>query len=266
MKKAFFLAATLVAMVGCNKTIIENPVSGYGYISLGVSADTEMVATKGIETEAVLDGYTITLINTDNKETIWSKVVGDINNDADWKVPAGNYKITVTNYSEKFYSGKGAVHVYGEVTVGVTAGQTASCTVNCEPINSMVSFSADESFTNVFQDYSITVVEGSLVEGTPEEGTRTVTMSVAATHTASDAAYFEPGTLTWVLTATPKLGNKESEYRKIFETIAGKWTQITFSSNNADGQIGVVTIIVDDSFDEKDAVHTEEIVNPFEDA
>ena len=51
MKKAFFLAAALVAMVGCNKTIIESPVSDYRYISLGVSADTEMVATKAIETE-----------------------------------------------------------------------------------------------------------------------------------------------------------------------------------------------------------------------
>lgn len=263
MKKAFFLAAALVAMVGCNKTIIENPVSGYGYISLGVSADTEMVATKSISTSANLDGYTITLINTDNDKTIWSKVVDDIN-DTDWKVPAGNYKITVTNYSENFYSDKGAVHVYGEETVGVAAGQTAPCTVNCEPINSMVSFSADESFTNVFQDYSVTVVEGSFVEGTPEEGTRTVEMSVEATHTASDAAYFEPGTLTWVLTATPKLGS-ESTYRREFTTTAGKWTQITFSSNNADGQIGVVTITVDDTIDENDKDPKVEIVDPFND-
>ena len=46
MKKAFFLAAALVAMVGCNKTIIESPVANeadYGYINFDVTADTEMV-------------------------------------------------------------------------------------------------------------------------------------------------------------------------------------------------------------------------------
>lgn len=255
MKKAFFLAAALVAMVGCNKTIIESPVADYGYISLGVSADTEMVATKGIETEAVLDGYTITLINTDKNSPVWSKVVGtDEFVDTDWKVPAGNYKVTVTNFTEDFYSGKGAVRVYGEGTVGVIAGETKTCTVDCVPVNSMVSFSAEKSFNDVFTSASVTVVEGD----------RQVPMNVA-THTAAEAAYFEPGTLTWVLTATPKLGS-ESTYRKTFTTTKGKWTQITFSSNNDDGQIGVVTITVDDTIDDNDKDPKVEIVDPFKDA
>lgn len=256
MKKAFFLAAALVAMVGCNKTIIESPVSDYGYISLGVSADTEMVATKAIDTDDDLNGYTITLINTDKNSPVWSKVVGtDEFVDTDWKVPAGNYKVTVTNFTEDFYSDKGAVRVYGEGTVGVIAGETKTCTVDCVPVNSMVSFSAEKSFNDVFTSASVTVVEED----------REVSMTVAETHEPSEAAYFEPGTLTWVLTATPKLGS-ESTYRREFTTTAGKWTQITFSSNNADGQIGVVTITVDDTIDENDKDPKVEIVDPFNDA
>lgn len=259
MKKTIIIAAALVAMAGCNKTIIETPMADYGYISLGVSADTEMVATKAISTEADLEGYTITLINTDQTQTVWSKVFGtDKFADADWKVPAGNYQVTATNYADGFYAkndGKGAVRVYGEGTVAVTAGTRNSCTVACVPVNSMVSFTADESFTDVFDSYSVEVVESV---------DRSVEMTIGSSHTAAAAAYFEPGTLTWILTATPKLG-EESTYTRTFTATAAKWTQVTFSSNNADGQISVVTITVDDTIDENDAEPKVEIVDPFTD-
>ena len=259
MKKTIIIAAALVAMAGCNKTIIETPMADYGYISLGVSADTEMVATKAISTEEDLEGYTITLINTDKTQTVWSKVVGtDEIAEADWKVPAGNYKVTATNYTDGFYSqndGKGAVRVYGEGAVAVTAGTTNTCTVACVPVNSMVSFTADKSFTDVFNSYSVEVVESD---------DRSVEMTVGSSHTSAGAAYFEPGTLTWILTATPKLG-AESTYSRTFNVTAAKWTQVTFSSNNADGKISVVTITVDDTIDENDADPKVEIVDPFKD-
>lgn len=263
MKKTILFAAVLVAMTACNKTIIETPMADYGYISLGVSADTEMVATKAISTDAELAGYTITLINlinTDKTQTVWSKVYGtDEFADADWKVPAGNYMVTVTNHTDDFYSqndGKGAVRVYGESTVAVTAGTTKDCTVACVPVNSMVSFAADKSFTDVFSSYSVTVVESD---------DRSVDMTIGSAHESANAAYFEPGTLTWILTATPKLGS-ESIYTKTFTATAAKWTQMTFSSNNADGQISVVTITVDNTIDAEDADPKVEIVDPFADA
>ena len=63
MKKTIIAAAALVAMVGCNKGIIETPTAEaeLGYINLGVNTDTEMVVNKGITTEAYLSGYNITL-------------------------------------------------------------------------------------------------------------------------------------------------------------------------------------------------------------
>jgi hypothetical protein len=120
----------------------------------------------------------------------------------------------------------------------------------------MVSFAADKSFTDVFESYSVEVVESD---------DRSVEMTVGSSHTSAGAAYFEPGTLTWILTATPKLG-EESTYTRTFNVTAAKWTQVTFSSNNADGQISVVTITVDDTIDENDADPKVEIVDPFNDA
>ena len=47
MKKIMIAAAVLAALTACNKTLIEGPMadSEYGYINLGVTADTEMEVT-----------------------------------------------------------------------------------------------------------------------------------------------------------------------------------------------------------------------------
>lgn len=51
MKKTIIIAAALVAMTACNKNLIEvSSVDGFGYINLGVSADTELVVTKAENT------------------------------------------------------------------------------------------------------------------------------------------------------------------------------------------------------------------------
>ena len=91
MKKTIIMAAVLVAMVGCNKSIIESPVadSDYGYINLGVTAETEMVLTKGIITEADLAGYKVNLLKDGMQLDGWPKAYSSIT-DANWKVPAGS--------------------------------------------------------------------------------------------------------------------------------------------------------------------------------
>jgi hypothetical protein len=67
MKKIFFISAAIVLAASCNKNIIGmSPVEECGYIDLGVTAETEMVITRGLVTEADLSGYNITLVK-DNK-------------------------------------------------------------------------------------------------------------------------------------------------------------------------------------------------------
>ena len=248
MKKTIIMAAVLVAMVGCNKSIIESPVadSDYGYINLGVTAETEMVLTKGITTEADLTGYKINLTKDEVQVAGWPK---DYSNSIDWKVPAGNYTVMVydkarvgndSELSDVYTSNddKGDKYIYGSADVTVVAGETAECEVNCTVQNSKISFAYDSKFDAIFTKGDFEVVD--------EINEREASPVIESAHQEANAVYFEPVTLTWTLRATPKLGGVEKTYTGEVVLEKAKWSQVTFSSGNTDGQIDV-EITVDGS-------------------
>lgn len=244
MKKTIFIAAALVAMTACNKSIIEvSPAEEFGTINLGITADTEMVVTKGIITEEDLKGYNITLKKEGNVVEGWPKEYETIE-DADWKVSAGSYSIYVENLTvEEAYSDtKGTVRVSGETQVTVTAGISSSCTVACEPQNSMVSFMYSPDFDTVFDEPAVQVHADAITVNGFELNERDLDMTVGSSHSEDNAAYFEPDNLIWTLTA--KLGSETKTYSSKFDTQKDKWTQITFTTGSTDGQINV-TITVD---------------------
>lgn len=234
MKKTIIIAAALVAMTACNKNIINGQLAaeaGYGYISLGVTTDTEMVVTKADTPD--LTGYNVTLKK--GEEVVWGpEEYGSIEADA-WKVEAGIYTVYAENLTvaETYAVEPGVVRVTGQTDVTVTAGVSTPCTVACKPANSKVSFMYSPEFDVVFDEPAVSVKESE---------TRTVAMTVGDSHLESNAAYFEPGTLTWTLTA--KLGADTKTYSKEFTTLKAKWTQVTFTTGSTDGQIQV-TITVD---------------------
>jgi len=263
MKKAFFLAAALVAMVGCNKTIIESPVANeadYGYINFDVTADTDMVVTKSLSYEGTdLDNYKITLFGyVEGVETArWeTKTLSEAKADENlWKVPAGNYRIYVENMeSANLYKAVGEEtnivgnpHLTGEADVTVYAGlPTDNIGVNCTAKNSKISFIYNDSFNTVFDASSVSL---------SVSGSRTVSMEpthVPSTSTVENEknnfeyAYFPADEeLTWtMLVETNAEGAVAKEYTSTATTKAGKWTIVTFSAGSTDGTINV-TITTD---------------------
>lgn len=254
MKKTIIAAAVLVAMTACNKNVIEmTPSEGYGYIDLGVTADTEMVITKAATemTDEQLAGYNVILKK--GSEEVWTREFSAITAD-DLKQPAGTYTLYVENLTveETYISDKGVVRVSGENNVTVTAGLSSLCTVACTPQNSKVSFITTADFDTVFDNPAVSVKESD---------SRTVAMTVGSTHTGADCAYFEPGTLTWTLTA--QLGGQTKTYTKVFTAKKAKWTQVTFTTGSTDGQIDV-TITVDGEIVDVETITA--VVDPFSDA
>lgn len=244
MKKTIIIAAALVAMTACNKSLIEvSPAEEFGTISLGVTTDTEMVVTKGITTSDNLNGYNITLKKDGNVVDGWPKEFGEID-DADWKVPAGSYSVYVENLTveEAYATDKGTVRVSGETEVTVTAGMSTSCKVECKPQNSMVSFMYSPDFDTVFDEPTVKVNADAITVNGYELEARELNMTVGTSHEKDNAAYFEVATLTWTLTA--KLGQDTKTYTKEFTTQQAKWTQVKFTTGSTDGQINV-TITVD---------------------
>ena len=252
MKKTIILAAALVAMTACNKSIIEtsNPADGYGFIELGITADTEMVVTKtgSVMSSDALASYNVTLKQGETEK--WSKEYKDITSD-DLKQPAGTYTLYVENLTEAEAApaeAKGAVRVAGSADVIVKAGINNEVEVSCMAINSRVTVAND--FTEgVFTKAELTITDGERA------------LPMAWGHTEENGAYYSAGkSLTWTLTVTLSNGAKKTYTDpEATTTVAKKWTQINFSNSSTNGNI-VVEIVVDGTISE--TIEVSETIDP----
>ncbi len=263
MKKTLIAAAALVAMAGCNKSLIESSPavdSNYGYINLGVSADTEMVVTKAATAVegTDLNPYTVTV----TKENVADPVINDkFENVTSWKVAAGKYTVAVQNLTvaEAYTSDNGALRVAGSSEVDVESGLEASCTVACTPVNSKVSFDYTDAFAKIFDVTNAALkVTNQKSEDYPA---RTIDMTMATSAEAAEVAFVEPLEHNWALTVSSAL-NGSKNYTKPFTPTEGAWTQITFDVSETDGSIKV-SVTVDDEI--KDVYTITATVDPTED-
>lgn len=253
MKKTIIIAAALVAMTACNKSLIEvSPAEEFGTISLGVTTDTEMVVTKaGTEMTAdQLAGYNVTL---KQGETVkWTKEYSAIK-EGDLKQPAGTYTLYVENLNEDEAAPadeKGAVRVAGTTEFTVKAGIDNPVSVTCEAVNSRVTVA--NSFTEgVFTAAEITITDG------------TRALPMAWGHAEENGAYYSAGkNITWTLTVTLSNGSKKTYTDpEATTTVARKWTQINFSNSSTNGNI-VVEIVVDGTISE--TVEVSETIDPLQ--
>lgn len=232
MKKIIVFAAALAALVSCNKSVIVSSVEAEepGFISLGISTSDVMVETKGLTANASLDGYNITLINKTTSEELWTKKYADALSESVWKVAPGTYTIKVENKTEKEVypnnTSAGEIRIAGQTDVTVNAGQTSTCTVNCQPVNAKVSFCATSQFFEVFSAASVSVTDG----------TRTVDLGSVGT-SFGDEAFYNPGDITWNLSA--KIGETTKPYSGVVKLSAKKWSKVTFGTSSTNGVINI---------------------------
>lgn len=299
MKKTILAAAALVAMAACNKTLIENPVadSDYGYINLGITADTEMgIATKADESEPA-ETYRVKLVkkNNDSWENKWSDLEADTGVlDDGWvtysylkqntstllTVPAGVYRFTVENIAESsIYGGthaNGQMYVKGESDADITvvAGKSVSGSVACTVQNSKVIVKKGTGFDTYFKEAEIQVIakKSSNDQVATAFNMNWTEDAVAQEETTKyNEVYLPAGTeVVWKLTAVRK-DNETSTAKYTYtndgkndsaiSTVAGKCTVITLTpSTTGDGAINV-TITTDESY-----VNTEKnvVIDPIE--
>ena len=249
MKKIIVFAAALAALVSCNKSVIVSSVEAEepGFISLGISTSDVMVETKGLTANADLTNYNITLIDNDTpSKPLWTKEYADAQAESVWKVAPGTYTIKVENKSEsEVYpdnTSAGEIRIAGQTDVTVTAGKTSTCTVECQPVNAKVSFCATNEFLGIFTNPSVSVTDG----------TRTVSLGTVEA-TLGSAAFYNPGEITWNLTAT--VDGKSKNYSGKLTLVAKQWSKVTFGTSSTNGVIGI-TINVNGEMTSKDETAT----------
>lgn len=242
MKKIIIFTAALAALVSCNKSVIVSSVEAdeLGFISLGISTSDVMVETKGLATNADLTDYNITLINKTTSEELWTKEYKDAQAESVWKVAPGTYTIKVENKTEKEVypnnTSAGEIRIAGQTDVTVTTGHTSTCTVECQPVNAKVSFCATNEFLGIFTNPSVSVTDG----------TRTVSLGTVG-EDFGNAAFYNPGEITWNLTATVD-GNSKNFSGKL-TLVTKQWSKVTFNTSSKNGVISI-TITVDGNMTE----------------
>ena len=181
MKKAFIAALALVAMAGCNKTLIETPnlEGDYGYLTLGISSNPDMVITKADDTQTGTDVtylYYFTLLYSATQNGTYTPVTGytsvkigngesdikDADSDTDGiqiKLQAGWYKLQAMSAQETYTDNdKGAKYLYGESgSAQLMAGGSIGLTANCSVYNTAVSVKPTAKFTSTFINENVTV-------------------------------------------------------------------------------------------------------------
>lgn len=274
MKKTLIAALAFVAMVGCNKTLIESPIaeSEYGYINLGITADTEMVVTK-TTTEKAIDGTYRVCLQMKNLsgtfENYWTKAnVDEIQSNDGYlsysdvtseylTVPAGTYKIIAENIAaDNIYgssSANGQKYIKGESDdITVTAGQSVNASFKCTIQNSKVTVHKGTDFDTYFSD---AVINLSCDDHNFYMDWYSAVIDTKSGETKYNEVYFPASqNITWELNVTmkgsttqKKYTNSDNDNAKI-TTIAAEWKQITFSPNTGDKGAINVTITVTDDF------------------
>ncbi len=250
MKKAFFAILALFGMLSCDTQIVEEPVvgTGYGYINLCIGADTEMVMTRATTTPSAedLNKYGIVITKNGVTDPVYTGTYAGLT-DGKLKVEAGTYTVVATNLTEEeaYYDEDGAtrgcVRVSGSNdNVVVTAGVTSNCNIECNPINSKVSFRYTQNFADVFS------VDASSVTVTDNDRPFSLVMKKESTDPIEDedVAYYEAGkTLTWNLIAS--LSGTTKQYSNTFTTQADKWSVVTFNVSSTAGNINIIISIND---------------------
>ena len=252
MKKTIIIATALAAMTACNKSLIEvSPAEDFGTISLGVTADTEMVVTKAV-TELDATAAANYIVTLEGSQKNWTKAYSEISDD-DKKMPAGSYTMTAKNISdEAAVSGNGAMQLVSLPTeVVVEAGDNTPVELTCTVANSKVTVNFEEGFDDVF------TLEAEPVVLDPD--VRKIAMTPGAHDSeATEAAWFNAGTTVyWTLSVTVKSTSAGKTYSGSFPANAATWNQLTFKA----GENGTISLVikVDDTITE---VPVEETIDP----
>lgn len=303
MKKTIIAALALVAMAGCNKTLIEMPVvddAGYGYLTLGITSNPDMVITKAGEGTEVTDTYYFTLLysstetGTYNHVTDYTRVTKKTITDQDEtedgiqiKLQSGWYKLQgmSAQYEEYTENAPGDKYLFGESdAVYLAAGGENHISVGCYVYNTAVSVETTSNFSSTFLNEKVTVstkwgendektrsyvfceVTGDIENTVAETGNAEIlTFDPMVFFPAYDKSTADENTICAKLEIkieanTAASGTDRLEYTLNKESIRARWTQITLDAGT-NGTIHVKISAVDD-LDISDPVEEEIILDP----
>lgn len=245
MKRYFLAIAMVTLLVGCNEKITLDSMEG-GTINPVLTSDVEIsVFTKGSTTLSADAAKNYNLKIT--KPNLGVAFEGEYSTFDPTKTysAATGYTIEAESCTEAEAapkSGKGCARYYGSNTFNVVANQSNSVTVECSMANSKAGVVFDQTFIDVFDEYSVEITVGE----------RSATYQSNTLDT--DAFYFnipeEGATLSYTITGTFN-GTEKKHNGTVSKIEKAKYVKLTIKANITNGTIGAPTITVDNACTEQ---------------
>lgn len=231
MKKFFTLALASLMLLSCSKDSIWN-TQEQGQLSVNV----EQGASIFVETKAAVNTDNFYLKIVKNGVEVYYKKVSESKSPI--TLPTGTYTVSAENMTAaEALTDRGKQRLADtKENVTVSANQTNTITLNCEMVNSKVSFAFDETFKSAFEMENTQITESS----------RGIVWTKNATldEENEEIAYFEPSTLNY--TIKTKRAGEDKTYTGQVEMAAKTWHKLTVKASVVNGQLGI-TVTADDS-------------------
>ena len=216
IKTLLGLVAIIAMATNCSNEVMEETPKD-GIIRLSLNSEPAIlvdVETRATQTADPKD-YTITISGETNPLDISQPIIR----------PAGEYTITATSKTDA----NNAPYYEGSTTFTLNAGKIQDVIIDLgAPKNAQINVSFDNSFTQLYENYNVTLSDG------------THTTSPLTTGTA----YFMPGTITYTIKGTARAGSHVQEIPSSGTTgtltiEAGKAYPLTIKANPISGYVRI---------------------------
>lgn len=234
MKKTIIFAASLLALVACNKEVLTTGNgSEVGYLSFDLSAEDGVK----VETKGDVSDFSSYSIFIGGSEYTYDQINGKTLSFA-----PGSYQVYAENYTlVEAETGKGQKRIASPAyTVNVQAGEVATQAVSCSPQSAEVKVIYDPSFESVFTDQTFTLKK---TENTArEDGTQILPL------TENDPVYWnvssdEGLSLTYSITGTHSTQGAKTYGGTITVKKACSYTiTVTQTSSKGDVQLTITAV------------------------
>lgn len=234
---------TVLSLLSCNKTEVED--HGYGYLYVSLDRDSgEDIVFKSAPVEDMV--FSLAVYNSLGQKVGFVEDYRSLG-DSPMVLPAGNYSYTATAssgengaaaFDEPFYS--------GSTEFKVSKDQVSNIDITCALANIKVTAVFSDEVKNSFKRYVLTVSNG--------EG-ELVFDNTAEPSTIDKEGFFSAtGTLTWSLLLENNDGQVYEELTDTYTDVkARQHYNLSFSLKQPDpAGGGAVTVVVDDSMTEKE--------------
>ena len=241
IKKILYIQLMAMLMIACNNATADEE-TGYGQVSLAVSTSADLSVTTRAATDAELADYNIAVYQ--NGKEVMAPVKYSILTNGTFTMKAGTgYTVTDESCTPAV---SGALNDYwGQFRIAgesnpftVVEGEVVPVAFTCTIQNARVNFAYDQSFTNLFTDFSVTVNKPSNLD-------RSLVFDSESTFNSKSAFFNLDSGSKMNFTINAKYNGKDRVVTGSVDMSPATWYRITVSSSG-EGQISF-SVNIDDS-------------------